>query len=49
MVRPQRNVEVDGDFSGRVTKAFPVLRDVIPSVFDTYVIPKLCERHREVV
>ncbi len=34
-VRHERNVEVDGGASGRVTEGLPVGRDGIPGVLDT--------------
>jgi len=43
VVRRERKVEVDGGASGRVTEGFPVVRDSIPDVLDTYVIPRWCE------
>jgi len=49
VVRVERNVEVDGGASGRVTEGLPVVRDGIPGVHDTRVIPRWCEGLREVV
>ena len=48
MVGLERKVEVDGSASGRVTEGLPVVRDGIPGVLDTYVIPRWCEGLREV-
>ncbi len=48
MVRLERKVEVDGGASGRVTESLPVVRDGIPGVLDTYVIPRWCEELGEV-
>ena len=40
VVRCERKVEVDGGASGRVTEGLPIVRDSIPDVLDTYVVPR---------
>lgn len=49
VIRLERNVEVNGGASRRVTEGLPVGRDGIPSVLDTDVILRWCEELRDVV
>ena len=48
-MRLEHNVEVDGSASRRGAEGLPFRWDIIPGVFDTYMIPIWCEGLCEIV
>ena len=48
-MRLEHNVEVDSGTSGREAEGLPIRWDIIPGVFDTYMIPILCEGFCDIV